>query len=136
MLPLLRRRERPTTPPPPAHQVATDALARLDALDLLSKGDVEAYFVYLSAILREYVERRFGVRAPERTTQEFLIEASTAPKLAAHESLLCEFLRQADAVKFAGERPPAVEARAARETVAGFVEVTRKGAEALVSGAA
>ena len=58
--------------------MARQALARLDELDLLGKGDLEGYFVYLSAILREFVERRFGLRAPERTTEEFLREAQAA----------------------------------------------------------
>jgi hypothetical protein len=129
---LLLRRKRPPPPPPPAHAVAYDALARLDGLELLETNDVEAYFVYVSAILREYIERRFGVRAPERTTQEFLAEASIAPALASHRDLLADFLRQADAVKFALERPANDEARAARDTVRAFIDATRDGAPALV----
>lgn len=134
LLPLLRRREEKPPPLVPAHEVANDALARLDALNLLAAGDVEAYFVYLSAILREYVERRFGVHAPERTTQEFLSEASAAPELAAHGSLLADFLRQADAVKFAGQRPSTDVATDARQTVAGFVTSTQRGPETLLAG--
>jgi hypothetical protein len=134
LLPLLRRREAKAPPAIPAHKVANDALARLDALDLLSAGDVEAYFVYLSAILRDYVEHRFGVRAPERTTQEFLREASAAPELATHGALLANFLQQADAVKFAGQRPSQDVATDARQTVAGFVAATQRRPETQLAG--
>ena len=73
----------------------------------------QAYAFALSDVLRLYIEEAFSVRAPERTTEEFLEEA------AQHEDLkgefaarLEEFLSLVDLVKFA--RMP-LETRAREE---------------------
>lgn len=116
--------------------MAEQALARLDALDLLTKGDVDGFFVTLSAILRDYVERRFGVRAPEQTTAEFLAALGRRPGLTGHRDLLRSFLTLADGVKFAREQPEAADARAARQTVAEFVSATRADRAPTPAGAA
>ena len=112
-------------------QVAQDPSGYIVAKVTINDEDTYGrYRAGFAAILRQYVEKRFGVRAPERTTQEFLEEASSAPALAAQRSLLEDFLRQADAVKFARERPASDEARAARDAVRGFIDATRAGATA------
>ncbi len=123
---LARRRARGerALPAPPPHVVARAALARLDGLGLLERGDIEGYFVTFSALLRDYVERRFGVRAPEQTTEEFLRAAERDPALEGHRAPLRAFLTLADQVKFARERPDPAEARQARDTVAAFVDAT------------
>ena len=55
--------------------------------------------------MRRYLEDRFELRAPELTTEEFLDVAGSANRLSHdHQSLLRDFLRQADLVKFAGVR--------------------------------
>ena len=63
-----------TPPPPPPHERALQALQALLSRHLPEQGDVEPYFVELSEILRRYVEDRFGLRAPEQTTEEFLAD--------------------------------------------------------------
>jgi len=40
----------------------------------LMETDVKVYFVELTAIVRRYIERTTGIRAPEQTTEEFLCE--------------------------------------------------------------
>ena len=102
---VLRYRTRPPPPPPPAHEIAYEALRRLVAHGLVEKGEVELHFVHLSRIVREYIENRFEVRAPERTTEEFLQEASRSPALENHRDRLGEFLGLCDRVKFALLRP-------------------------------
>ena len=42
---------------------------------LVERGELERYYVGLSAIVRRYLEDRFGLRAPEMTTEEFLAVA-------------------------------------------------------------
>jgi hypothetical protein len=109
------RREKPLPPPEPEappHQRALDALARLRERRLPERGEVEPYFVELSEILRRYLEERFGLRAPEQTTEEFLAsvsntEAGRRAIAAAHRDLLRDFLTRADLVKFAREEPGA-----------------------------
>jgi hypothetical protein len=57
-----------------------------------------------SGVLRRFIERRFGVAAPRRTTEEFLQEVMTgAHGLEERIDALRGFLRACDLAKFAGE---------------------------------
>ena len=68
--------------------------------------EMDAFFVKLSGIVRRYLERRFGLRSPELTTEEFLEAMTGSPDLStAHQALLQSFLRRADLVKFAHHLP-------------------------------
>ncbi|MDZ4859523.1 MAG: hypothetical protein SGI88_11130 [Candidatus Hydrogenedentes bacterium] len=104
------------------------ALARLAALE--SKGIKEpamlgAFYVELSAILRQYIEDRFAIHAPERTTPEFLAEASIRGVLNDDQQrMLAVFLRYSDRVKFARHEPTVEEANRNLGDVRAFVEQT------------
>lgn len=64
------------------------------------------FAVCVSDAVRQYLEARFGLRAPERTTEEFLEELGKSSALeASHKSLLAVFLAQSDVVKFAPDEP-------------------------------
>lgn len=72
----------------------------------LDRGDVKTYYVELTAIVRRYIERTTGVRAPEQTTVEFLRAVQTsADFLPEQKQRLRAFLEAADLVKFAAMRP-------------------------------
>jgi hypothetical protein len=118
-------------PPRPAHEVALAALAKLRSSRLLESGQHGELYVRLSAIVRDYVEARFHLRAPEMTTEEFLQAMQTSPQLAAeHRSLLVRFLTEADLVKFARHVPSSEDAERAMEAARRFVESTAEaGAE-------
>jgi hypothetical protein len=126
------RRARPLPapePPAPPHQRALDALARLRERHLPERGEVEPYFVELSEILRRYLEERFGLRAPEQTTEEFLAtvsntEAGRRAIESAHRDLLRDFLTRADLVKFARETPGAEDCEEAGAGAERFVRDT------------
>jgi len=93
-----------------AHEIAYAELESLLAAQLVQKGELKAFYTGLSDILRRYIENRFGLRAPERTTDEFLVELRNADVLAApHKDLLKEFLRHCDLVKFAEHQPTTAE---------------------------
>src|SRR5262245_14867026 len=70
-------------------EIALAALQRLREQNL----PVEQFYTRLSDIVRQYIEGQFGLRAPERTTEEFLAEASLLPE---HLTLLGAFLRESD----------------------------------------
>jgi hypothetical protein len=84
------------------------ALNLLDDLHALMDSDGKKFYFRLSMILREYIWHRFGMGAPEMTTEELL------PRIAELEldSRLLqgarEFLRAGDPVKFA-EQPAVTE---------------------------
>ena len=98
---------------------------RLVAMDLIAKGQIERFFVLLSGVLREYIESSFQVRAPERTTEEFLQEASRDPALDVHRSRLAEFLSLCDQVKFARFEPEAEAIQGAFDVTKRFIEETK-----------
>jgi hypothetical protein len=113
-----------------AYDVALRRLATLAQSGLPDAAAADAWYVELSAIVRRYLEDRYGVRAPELTTEEFLHEARRAPELSAlHRDLLSSFLENCDRVKFAGYRPDTTESQHALQSARAFVEDTRLRAE-------
>jgi hypothetical protein len=107
------------------HERARRDLAQLELDRLPERGEVEPFYVRLSDIVRAYVEGRFGIAAPDRTTQEFLREASRDPQLAGeHERELAAFLRAADMVKFAEARPDPESCGRSLESMRSFVDRT------------
>jgi hypothetical protein len=101
-------RLRGTRPTPSAEERALAALAALRGERLHETGRIHEFYVRLTDIVRVSIEARWGIRAPERTTQEFLREAARSPTISeAERSTLGAFLRDADLVKFAGAAPDA-----------------------------
>lgn len=137
----VRAMRRPRTilhypPPEPADVLALRALQRLREKGLVEQGAVEPFYVELTAIARRYLENRFGLRAPERTTEEFIREASVSGLLSpAHQALVRDFLEQSDLVKFARFTPGASEMNAAFASAEKLVTETRS-APAAGGGAA
>jgi hypothetical protein len=121
-----RRTRRPVALPPlPAHELALEALRLLQLQDLITQQHIEAFYVRLSAIIRQYIERRFGLRAPEQTTEEFLAALlDTGGLITAHRGLLSTFLHHCDLVKFARHQPTSDDMRQALESAMVFVEQT------------
>lgn len=98
-----RRRGRPAVEPPP--DPAAVAWEKIEAAAVL-RPQAKPYVQAVSEAVRGYLEARFGLRAPERTTEEFLAELSANPVLdARHHEALGGFLQQCDLVKFAPLRP-------------------------------
>jgi hypothetical protein len=89
-----------------AHELAFRELEELLAEKLIEQGQVKLFYVRISDILRHYIENRFALHAPERTTEEFLTELRQSNVLTdRHKGLLKEFLIHCDLVKFAQLQP-------------------------------
>jgi hypothetical protein len=122
-----RARARQVAPPRPAFELALDELARLRARGLVEAGAMKEYYSALSTIVRTYLERRFAVRAPEMTTEEFLLTSARDTRLrGAHRALLAEFLTESDLVKFARHRPAPADGERAFAAATRFVEETAR----------
>jgi hypothetical protein len=126
---LLRRKSLPPPPVPP-HERAYRELEWLLGQALLDRGELKEFFFHLSRILREYIENRFGLRAAEHTTEEFLEELSRGTGASGqipreHQRLLREFLERADLVKFARYAPTRDEIESSFEAAKHFIEQTR-----------
>lgn len=98
-----RRRARvPVIPPVPPHRRARQRLEA--ALALLDRP--KEFCIAVSDALRFYLEERFELRAPERTTEEFLVELQRSDALLPDQKqVLGEFLQRCDLVKFARYEP-------------------------------
>ena len=120
-----RARASAPLPPRPAHLVALEALRRLQRQDLIAQQRVEEFYVRVSDIVRRYIEWRFGLRAPEQTTEEFLLAGlATGGLIATHRHLLEAFLAHCDLVKFARHQPTAEDMHQAWQGATAFVEQT------------
>ncbi|HTL37445.1 MAG TPA: hypothetical protein VL326_30130 [Kofleriaceae bacterium] len=111
-----------------------DAIAKLQSLEARGAPTTEqadAWFVELSSVVRDYVEGRYGLRAPELTTEEFLFIAARWPAMSAVDrTQLTSFLERCDRVKFAGYRPESQESLELLTLARKFVEDTRPRDEA------
>ena len=107
------------------HEEAYEALARLEASNLLERGEIKEYHIVVSEIIRTYVEDRFDVGALEMTTGE-VIEALGARGLE-RDTLggFRDFLEGCDLVKFAKLRPPPERCRRWLAQAREFVDLTR-----------
>ncbi len=122
---MLRRRRIALARAIPPHEWAFDQLRLLIDEKLVELGQIHEFYFRLSLIVREYIERRFGLMAPERTTEEFLVEMRRSPVLSdEHKRLLGEFLTACDMVKFACYTPQAKEIEQAFDAARDFVEQT------------
>ena len=110
----------------PADIEAMAAIDKLESEQLLNSARFHIFYTRLSTIVRRYIERRFSVMAPERTTDEFLREIRHQAILSgAQKDALESFLRAADMVKFAKHEPLPQEGNAALLGARQFVEQTR-----------
>jgi hypothetical protein len=126
---LKRRKEIETTtsPLPPAHETALKSLKELMSKDYIGKGKIQEYYYELSNIVRHYLEDRFYLKAPEMTTEEFLVHLKYTDKLnSSHKSLLQEFLSQCDMVKFAKHLPEQQEILSSYGSAQRLVEQTKE----------
>ncbi len=105
------------------------ALARireLEAEGIPTAANADYWYVELSSIVREFIESNFGLKAPERTTEEFLREAKRSEALTSPvQASLSKFLSLCDRVKFAGHDPASDESKASLDFARTFVQESR-----------
>ncbi|MFH1441968.1 MAG: hypothetical protein ABIH18_08025 [Candidatus Omnitrophota bacterium] len=110
-----------------AHEIAYEQLERLRLQGLVSQGKIKEYYIAISDIIRRYLENRFLLRAPEMTTEEFLVNVRDYSQLKIeHKNLLKEFLLSCDLVKFAKYTPPQQEIDSVFDTAKRFVDQTKE----------
>lgn len=116
----LGRRSR-KTPPPTPYKLALRELEEAKAL--LESGTDKEYSSAVSNALRNYLERTYGLRAPEQTTEEFLEAAQSDPRLSGDPlERLGTFLQLCDLAKFAKHAFGLNERRELFNTAYDFIE--------------
>ena len=122
---LLARKRRalpPPVPPVPPHVRAKQKLEA--ALGFLS--DPKKFCTVVSDTLRTYLEERFSFHAPDRTTEEFLLELQATPRLTPDQKqALGEFLQSCDLVKFARFEPTEGALRQLHDSALRLVDETQ-----------
>jgi hypothetical protein len=109
----------------PANSIANRRLAALEKAGYLEAGNFKAYYAELSECAREYLENRFGIRALEMTTEEFLTMAASSRQLRTEDQvILIAFLQAADLVKFAKFIPARAEAEQDLNLIRRLVKTT------------
>jgi len=109
-----------------AHEIALRRLKELEGEGFVSAGQLKVFYERVSNILRYYVEDRFNIKAPERTTEEFLNELKFDYTLAVGDKdSLEQFLRHCDLVKFAKHEPDDEQVRLTVDLVRDFIDRTR-----------
>src|SRR5262245_42457457 len=121
---LWRRRQVPVEAPPavPPHVRAKQRLA--EALLLIS--DPDKFCTAVSHTVRLYLEERFQLHAPERTTEEFLVELQESAALNGEQKKsLQHFLQSCDLVKFARLEPTESALRELHDAALRLVDETQ-----------
>ncbi|MHC4623393.1 MAG: cytochrome c-type biogenesis protein [Planctomycetota bacterium] len=110
----------------PAHEIAYARLRALVKDDPINAGRIKEFYERISDILRHYIEHRFDLRAPERTTEEFLIELQWTDVLSdSDKQHLGDFLTHCDLVKFARHTPTTEQIQHTFDLVKDFIEKTK-----------
>ena len=106
----------------PPHVRAKAKLA--EALRLI--GDPKAFCTAVSDTIRMYLEERFTLRAPERTTEEFLFELQASHHLTRDQKQsLGAFLESCDLVKFARFEPTEQALRELHDSALRLIDETQ-----------
>lgn len=104
---LIRRRQRrklsAVLTPADAQAACENALEALKKIhERMASEPSRTYAIEVSGVVRRYIERRFAIRAPQRSTEEFLLEARQSPLLVEkYQQKLGYFLSCCDFLKFA-----------------------------------
>ncbi len=108
------------------HKAALEALRRLHRKKLIEQGLIKEFYYEISTIMRHYIEGRFGLAAPEQTTDEFLASISRDGHFDSRtQELLGSFLEHCDMVKFARHAPETAEIQRTFNITRDFIEETK-----------
>ena len=94
-------------------------LDRLLKKGLPGRGRYKDFYVELTMVVRRYVQRKYGIKAPHLTTEEFLMEFREEGRGKREE--LRKFLESADMVKFAGVEATPEMADEATDSARGYL---------------
>ncbi|MGI6099637.1 MAG: hypothetical protein ACOYD3_07750 [Kiritimatiellia bacterium] len=98
-------------------------LERLLGRRLAEQGLFKDFYIELTQVVRRYIERTHGIRAPGQTTEEFLAAARNHPGFKPNVlERLRDFLQSADLVKFAGQSSNISVAEDAVRTARSYIE--------------
>jgi hypothetical protein len=111
-------------PSRPAHEIALEALRKLETEKLWQEGRIKEYHSRMSDIIRTYIEQTLFINAMEMTTDLILCADQIKALNQRNKNELQELLERADLVKFAKFQPLANEHEASMKNAVSFIEST------------
>ena len=117
--------EQPEGPPISPEDEALIRLNRLFDSDLIRRGKLKEYFLELSEILRQYLERRFEILAVESTTSEIIRSLTSREISPSLLNKIQQVMESADFVKFAKWKPEPSEIVRINQMSKAFIEEAR-----------
>ena len=98
-------------------------LDRLLKKGLPGRGRYKDFYVELTMVVRRYVQRKYGIKAPHLTTEEFFAELQNSnTQTLDNSNTLRKFLESADLVKFAGVEATPEMADEATDSARGYLK--------------
>lgn len=115
--------------PQPPYAKALSRLKKLKSQNLPAKGKTKEYYTRLTDIIRQYLNRQFGVKTMEKTTREILGQVHLNDELEKYEPLLTSLFETADFVKFAKVNPQEAENERCMAEAVRFIKASRPAEE-------
>lgn len=109
----------------PPYDEAIMKLTQLKGEHLWESGNEKEYFTRLTDILRNYIDRRFGINAKEMTSAQIMELLRKNEETLAVNGQLGKVLEMADFVKFAKMRPLPDDNEVAYQRAVNFVNETK-----------
>lgn len=110
----------------PPHVVALKELDKLKASKLWQKGMEKEFYTELTDILRDYIDHRFNIDAPEMISEDIIAAVHLVTDTKSSTDSLAQILRLGDLVKFAKYNPFADENDLSLVNAYLFVNQTKK----------
>lgn len=115
----------PKTPPRPPHELAHEALDRLERAGLLDRGEIKVHYIEVSDIIRTYIEGRYGIEAMELASHEVMAGLQSVDFVPEMRQEFEWFFDECDLVKFAKLIPDPIACRAIIPAARRLVDGTR-----------
>jgi len=109
----------------PLHIQALQKLEEIKNKQLWQHDQVKQYYIELSDVVREYLEKRYNIQALEQTSEEIFASLRRMDIASEDRNLLRQLLILADMVKFAKEKPAANENEKSMENAVTFIKDTQ-----------
>ena len=109
----------------PPFQVAFDELDRIDGMSLPDKGQFKTHYTLVTDVLRQYLEKQFGVHAFDRTTAELKQSLQASAISSENARRFVGFFADSDLVKFAKLVPDLDEAHYITTDARALVKLTQ-----------
>lgn len=120
-VPFISKTPEPQLPP---HEEALLRLQQVKDEKLWQSGKIKEFYTEITDILREYMDRRFGINAMELTSEQILAFVRKNPEMEEVRQLLRQMLELSDLVKFAKFIPLEDENQRSMSDAFAFVEKT------------